>query len=846
MTHAPTLSPEHRTMLLQESGIAPDVVAERGYRTVTNPKDLEALGFTPAQRRCPGLLLPLHPTGGGKPPLHVYRPNAPRGRRDRKTGELRYVKYEVPAGHGTRIDYPPRCQPVLADPKVPLWITEGQKKGDALASRGLCAVALLGVWNWRGKNDLGGTTLLADLDYIAWDGRDVRLVFDSDVVTKPQVRAALDRFTEHLQRKGARVRAVYLPNGPDGAKVGVDDYLAQGHTVADLEALVEAPRPAPQAAPPHVELLDEAPPAMRRPLQIVGDHAYAAAWLPCRVTVRERLDKAGNILVVNPPEVTTETRLFVVRDDGVIFGEGASAPLEALGFEVVLPEVPLAAKTWSTPGVKRYVSGHRPEPADVFRRIVAVVDRFEDFSHSLGEQRAMCELIACHIMHSYLLDAFQVTGHLWPNGDRGAGKTKLLLVHTQLAYLGQVILAGGSYASLRDLADYGAVLAFDDAENLGNPKLTDPDKRALLLAGNRKGATVSLKEPKPDGTWRTRYVDAFCPRLFSAIRLPDPVLGSRTIVIPLVRTANREKANADPLDHELWPHDRRQLLDDLWALGLAHLVAMRQYDRQAARRARLSGRNLEPWRAILAVALWLEERGVDGLFGRMEALSVAYQEERPELETSDVTVLVLRALRECARDASDACDASDASSETPTFYTTSREVREAFDRFAEQSEVDIAWMGEADKRTMRVGRLLGTLRFEKARTGDQRRWLIHGERLEQLLVSYGLVTLPSAPLGASVTSVTCVTSVMSAPQGGDGRGLPDPAGQEVADPPEEPPSPLGERILEALAEMGEAGWPRLGLRLRTDGGLVRRECERLVREGRIRRAPAGRYAPVGR
>ena len=81
-----------------------------------------------------------------------------------------------------RIDCPPLCQNKLADPSIPLWITEGVKKGDALAGHGLCAIALLGVWNFKGKNSFGGTTLLADFDYIALDNRNVRIVFDSDVM----------------------------------------------------------------------------------------------------------------------------------------------------------------------------------------------------------------------------------------------------------------------------------------------------------------------------------------------------------------------------------------------------------------------------------------------------------------------------------------------------------------------------------------------------------------------------------------------------------------------------------------------------------------------------------------
>jgi hypothetical protein len=183
----------------------------------------------------------------------------------------------------------------------------------------------------------------------------------------------------------------------------------------------------------------------------------------------------------------------------------------------------------------------------------------------------MAELVACYIMATYLLEGFSVASNLWPNGDRGSGKTQLLVVVCELAYLGHVVLAGGSFAALRDLADYGATLAFDDAENLADPRKTDPDKRTLLLAGNRRGNTVPLKEPVPNGRWRTRHVNTFSFRLFSAIRLPDDVLASRTIIVPLIRTADRARANADPVVLDEWPHSRQELVDDLWLLALGHL-----------------------------------------------------------------------------------------------------------------------------------------------------------------------------------------------------------------------------------------------------------------------------------
>jgi hypothetical protein len=158
-----------------------------------------------------------------------------------------------------------------------------------------------------------------------------------------------------------------------------------------------------------------------------------------------------------------------------------------------------------------------------------------------------------------------------------------------------------------------AALLFGDVDQFADPKRTDPDRRNLLLAGNRKGTVVAVKEPLRNGRWNIRYVNAYCARLFTAILLPDPVLASRTIVIPLVRTADPKKANAEVLNDSLWPCDRKQLLDDLWALALANLARIPAH--VAAVDAPLTGRTLEPWKGILAVAHWLEAEGRSGCRG---------------------------------------------------------------------------------------------------------------------------------------------------------------------------------------------------------------------------------------
>ena len=91
---------------------------------------------------------------------------------------------------------------MLGDPTIPIFFAEGVKKADSLASQGACSAALNGVWGFKGRNPLGGTTILADFDYIALKERDSYVVCDSDYATIPQVRQAQNRLVEHLKQKG--------------------------------------------------------------------------------------------------------------------------------------------------------------------------------------------------------------------------------------------------------------------------------------------------------------------------------------------------------------------------------------------------------------------------------------------------------------------------------------------------------------------------------------------------------------------------------------------------------------------------------------------------------------------
>ena len=132
------------------------------------------------------------------------------------------------------LDVHPQVRSKLGDPKVPLWVTEGVKKGDALVSHGCITVALLGVNNYRGTNSDGGKTVLPDWESIALNDRRVYICFDSDVMLKAPVHSALSRLASFLRSRGAKVAFVYLPAGQGATKTGVDDFLASGKTIDEL------------------------------------------------------------------------------------------------------------------------------------------------------------------------------------------------------------------------------------------------------------------------------------------------------------------------------------------------------------------------------------------------------------------------------------------------------------------------------------------------------------------------------------------------------------------------------------------------------------------------------------
>jgi hypothetical protein len=188
-------------MLEVESSISREYIAGRGYYTASRRADVPEV-FKGRQRRL-GLVIPTYsPSGATGFRLRPNQPISP-GR-----------KYEQPYGVGSILDVHPFNLERVRNFGVELWVTEGEKTADSLASRGECVISIPGVHNFAQKGSQGGEGLPC-WDYVPLQGRTVNVVFDSDTLTNSGIQIALERLVALLERRGASVYVVYLPEVGD-------------------------------------------------------------------------------------------------------------------------------------------------------------------------------------------------------------------------------------------------------------------------------------------------------------------------------------------------------------------------------------------------------------------------------------------------------------------------------------------------------------------------------------------------------------------------------------------------------------------------------------------------------
>ena len=226
----------HHITELQASGLTDETILASGIRSETSHAALRQILNWPKmpKRMASGIVFRFRDTDGNLNGYARFKPDAPRKDRNGKP-----IKYESPRGQPNRVFIPPGTVAALAELLAMLLITEGEKKSLAADQAGFPCLGLVGVFGWK---DAKHERLLPELELIEWRGRKVVIVFDSDIATNPNIADAESRFAAQLVNRGAIVRVVRLPDGPNGEKMGLDDFLVM-HGIDKLWELINAAEP---------------------------------------------------------------------------------------------------------------------------------------------------------------------------------------------------------------------------------------------------------------------------------------------------------------------------------------------------------------------------------------------------------------------------------------------------------------------------------------------------------------------------------------------------------------------------------------------------------------------------
>ncbi len=217
---------------LKASGLTLETIRKAGiYSEAKHERLALALNRKKWPRKWgPGLVFPYFDMDGNRVQSHVKPDNPPTDRNGKPK------KYLHPSGGDVRVYIPVDVRPVAVDPKRELLVTEGEKKAEAGTQEGFSTIGLAGVEGWHKQRS---SALLPDLEQFKWNGRKVYIVFDSDLANNENVATNEDLLASALANRGAVVKVVRLPDGPNGEKVGLDDFLV-AHGKGDLRKLLDA------------------------------------------------------------------------------------------------------------------------------------------------------------------------------------------------------------------------------------------------------------------------------------------------------------------------------------------------------------------------------------------------------------------------------------------------------------------------------------------------------------------------------------------------------------------------------------------------------------------------------
>jgi Domain of unknown function (DUF3854) len=210
-----------------------ELIIQAGIDRVSDREARERFGIV-GHGDMSGIIIPYYAPKGHGDTLQRWTARVRRDRPEVENGKPK-AKYISPPNDHKHLYFVPGCIELLRDKGTGVIVVEAEKSVLAIVAwsqrlgRKILPVGLGGCWGWKGRigkidgpngERLDEKGVLPDFDVIAWQDRDVVILFDSNASTNFSVRRARFELAQELMSRGAKVRLGDLPvidkvNGPD-------------------------------------------------------------------------------------------------------------------------------------------------------------------------------------------------------------------------------------------------------------------------------------------------------------------------------------------------------------------------------------------------------------------------------------------------------------------------------------------------------------------------------------------------------------------------------------------------------------------------------------------------------
>lgn len=525
-------------------------------------------------------------------------------------------KYLSPPGRSNLLYFPCGIDPaILHDSGIPVTIVEGEKK--ALALRNLASwnsselrflpVGLSGVWNWRGtvgkEPGPNGEARavkgpIPDLDRIVWKSRRIIIIFDSDVNRNPDVERARKALTSELERRGADVLLVNLPDLPTLEKTGADDFLAfpEGGPERMLALIENATRAEPSAAS---EILNRAGILALTDQSGIDDVETALRRLRHELVGADALREAA---------VRTEATKHLMKI-------GLQAPAQLVSAALIYPEQEEETSR---------IAFSEPEP---WAQPVDGASLLDEIANALCRFIVLpsdeIKAIALWIIHTYAVDATSICPILIiKSAEKRCGKTLLLELLLNLVFR-PLPASNITAASLfRAIERYKPTLLLDEADTFLHH---NDELKGIINSGYRSSSSYVVRTIGDD--FEPRIFNTFGPKAIAQIDMPQETIVDRGIIIEMRRKKpdeRSERLRSDRIFEQL-KHLRQKSIR--WAKD--SIDALTDWEPKIP--SSLNDRAQDSWRPLLAIAERAGKRWTE--YGRESAIRLSGEKSEASKRT---------------------------------------------------------------------------------------------------------------------------------------------------------------------------------------------------------------------